>query len=520
MYDKAAPFPVYCMDCWNSDKWDGHVYARDYDFSRPFFEQFIELNRQVPRVALIQLANTNSPYTNRTSNNKDAYLVFRSNFNENVMYGSTFVETKDSMDCLGVHQSELCYECIDCMRCYGLRYSQECNDSRDSYFLYNCSNCSNCFGCVNLKNKQYHMFNKPYSKEEYELRFKDFLAGGPEQVVIKRQEFDAFRLQYIHKHMVAARTEDVSGNWLYDAKNVQDGYICRTVEDSKHIFGVVQARDCMDYFYFGRNCELVYETASCGYDSTMIRFSNLILKGCSNLEYCDHCNTSQNCFGCVGLKNSSFCILNKQYSKEEFEALRKRIINHMDETPYKDERGRMYRYGEFFPTEVAAVAYNETAAQDYFPFTKDAALAAGYEWRDSVRRGHTITLAGENVPATIEEVRDEIVKEVIGCAHDGACGENCTTAFKIAPKELALYRKLQVPLPRLCPSCRHTARTRRRNQPRLWQRECMCGNSSYENTTTHSHHSTGRCPNKFETTYASERTEIVYCEPCYRAEVL
>ncbi|MBU0668083.1 hypothetical protein KJ951_01785 [Patescibacteria group bacterium] len=34
-------------------------------------------------------------------------------------------------------------------------------------YCYLCLNSSNCFGCIGLKNKQYHIFNKPYSKEEY-----------------------------------------------------------------------------------------------------------------------------------------------------------------------------------------------------------------------------------------------------------------------------------------------------------------------------------------------------------------
>src|SRR3989338_3561766 len=49
MYPTDAPFPVYCHDCWYSDKWDPEQYAMDYDFNKTFFEQFLELRNAVPR---------------------------------------------------------------------------------------------------------------------------------------------------------------------------------------------------------------------------------------------------------------------------------------------------------------------------------------------------------------------------------------------------------------------------------------------------------------------------------------
>ncbi len=36
----------------------------------------------------------------------------------------------------------------------------------------------------------------------------------------------------------------------------------------------------------------------------------------------------------------------------------------------------------------------------------------------------------------------------------------------------------------------------------------------------HFHENTDSCPNEFQTAYAPDRTEIVYCEQCYQAEVV
>src|SRR3990167_8842209 len=87
----------------------------------------------------------------------------------------------------------------------------------------------------------------------------------------------------------------------------------------------------------------------------------------------EDCHNSNNLFACIGLRNKSYCILNKQYTKEEYEKLVPRIIEHMNTMPYIDKKGRVYKYGEFFTPELSPFAYNETVAQDYFPITEKEA---------------------------------------------------------------------------------------------------------------------------------------------------
>ncbi|MDP3762567.1 MAG: hypothetical protein Q8Q97_00650, partial [bacterium] len=83
-----------------------------------------------------------------------------------------------------------------------------------------------------------------------------------------------------------------------------------------------------------------------------------------------------------------------------------------------------------------------------------------------------------------------------------------------------------LPLPRLCPNCLHYQRIKQRNPLKLWHRKCQCAgptseNKAYQNTADHIHHQKDQpCQNEFETTYAPERAEIVYCEQCYLREVV
>src|SRR4029079_18915761 len=40
IYSPDKTFPVYCPACWWGDQWNALSYGLDFDFSRPFFEQW------------------------------------------------------------------------------------------------------------------------------------------------------------------------------------------------------------------------------------------------------------------------------------------------------------------------------------------------------------------------------------------------------------------------------------------------------------------------------------------------
>ena len=48
IFSPESNLKVYCSPCWWSDNWDGLQYGKDYDFSKPFFQQFRELQQVVP----------------------------------------------------------------------------------------------------------------------------------------------------------------------------------------------------------------------------------------------------------------------------------------------------------------------------------------------------------------------------------------------------------------------------------------------------------------------------------------
>jgi hypothetical protein len=216
----------------------------------------------------------------------------------------------------------------------------------------------------------------------------------------------------------------------------------------------------------------------------------------NKVEYTDYCRSSSNLFGCIGLKNKQYCILNKQYTKEEYEQLIPKIKQHMNDMPYVDRKGRVYKYGEFFPTELSPFGYNETVISEHFPLVKEEILEKGYNYKEKTDNKYTITLKASDIPDDIKDVNDSILDEVIECEASGR-------AFKIIPFELQFYRRMNIPIPRLHPDERYKERFKLRNPMELWHRKCM----------------NGECENEFETTYSPDRPEIVYCDSCYKREV-
>ena len=126
-------------------------------------------------------------------------------------------------------------------------------------------------------------------------------------------------------------------------------------------------------------------------------------------------------------------------------------------------------------------------------------------------RNYNITMSNEKIPEEIKNIDDSILNVIIECAGKGNLISQCTEAFRIIKQELELYKKLDIPLPQYCYNCRHYNRLQKRNPIKLWHRGCMCIKENHEHIE--------KCTNEFETSYAPERPEIIYCEKCYQQEV-
>jgi hypothetical protein len=478
-YTEDADFPVYSTAEWWSDEWDAKSFGRDFDFSRPFFEQFQELYNEVPRAALNIKNSTNSEYSNFAFDCKNAYLTQCCYRSEDLLYSYWMHESRNCIDSSYCFKSELLYDCTDCNSSYNCRSSFLSHNCTDSYFLYDCRSCTDCFGCVGLRHKQYFLFNEQLSKEEYHRRIKEFDLQNPEHITEIKKRVEELRLKHPHRDSIQDKTENCTGNYIFESKNCHDCYQVYRSEDCMYISDA-EVKDCIDCYHPGWSEKLYEVYSAVGHQNTA--FSIQCWDG-NDLFYCDTCNNTKNCFGSIGLRNNQYCILNKQYTKEAYYELMPRIVEHMKKTG---------EWGEFFPIKLSPFCYNETMAHQYYPLSKEEAIASGYRWRErDPKEYHPKTY---DVPARIEDVSDKITEQVLACEE---CGKN----YRIVSQELLIYREQRIPIPKQCPDCRYKKRSTLRNPQKLFDRTCM------------------KCNTPIKTTYAPERKETVYCEKCYLGEM-
>ncbi|MFA5995369.1 MAG: hypothetical protein WCW27_03125 [Patescibacteria group bacterium] len=488
------PFPVYSIEAWWLDKWNALDYGREYDFNKAFFEQYRELQAKVPRLALQQQQPMeNSEYCNCASRNKNCYLVFSTNQCEDCYHGSWVNSSKNCVDSYDILNCELCYENIDCLHCYNCSYAQDNRDCTDCYFIKNCVGSNNLAFCTNLVNASYQIFNKPVSPEQFAVWVKALRAATSETWRQYQQDY----LNLIKKSFVrfyqGARNEASTGNYIYNCHQCADCFLVTSAEQLRYCAHLEFVKDAMDYTYWGQQAELMYEVIGSGYQVNNLKFCVLCWSGCKNLEYCDHCFSCQDCFGCVGLKKQQYCILNKQFTKSAYEIMVNKI---------KAQMRKNKEYGEFFPVSCSPFAYNESLANDFFPLSEAQVARHGWQWK--MKNSSDYQTQQYKIPPHILNVPDNIVKELLACE---LCGKN----YKIVLPELQFYRTQLLPIPTLCPECRHLARVHRRPGYAIWSRRCMC--------TQPMHKHSGRCDLEVSTAYSPDKPELIYCEECYQKEI-
>ncbi len=497
LYAPDSPYVVYCQKCWWGSEWDGKTYGRPFDFSRPFFDQFRELQLVVPRLSLINLNSENSEYTNHSSNNRNCYMGLAMGECEECMYGHWIERSRSCIDCLYCKECESCYECLYCTNCYQTFYSQHCKDMRGSWFCFDCRDCEYAIGCTMQRHQRYMILNKNVSPEEYERTRKDILSnkGAFDEM---KQKFEELKLRTPRKFSNQVNCYDSTGDDLYNCKNTAHAFNCRNLEDCMYMFDLGDDKDSMDVYEHGWivPSELIYDSHA-GMAGYNLRFTHMCSNG-KNQTYTDVCvNDSSDLFGCISLKKAQYCILNKQCAKEEYEVLVPKIIRHMVETG---------EWGGFFPIALSPFGYNETPAHEHYPITREEVLLNGWKWQDhlpTTKGKETMQLS--QMPFSSNGIdASAYAGQILACE---ACGRN----YKLLKQEVEFYKKFTLPLPRKCSDCRRAERFVLRNKRHLYHRQCMCVHAE------HSH--AERCTTEFETSYAPDRPERVYCEACHQKEI-
>ncbi len=477
--------PIYCRECWHSDKWDPTAYGRDFDFNRPFFEQMQELRKAVPTSALnTQGTNINSDYIHYAGSCKNCYLIMHADYCEDCYYGYGFKHTLFCVDGFYNLGCELCYDCVDVHKSYGLIGCQDCINCSSSAFLRDCIGCKHCFLCVGLKNKEFCFKNEQLTKEEYEKQMSKIDLGSYKQCQQYKLERKDIEKDHTFKEFQGHNLQNCSGNYLNNCKDVNCSFDCEDVDTGKYLYQVVTgAKNIYDIYQYGLNLQQSYECTISGADSYHLLFCDNCHESSADLIYCWYMESSKNCFGCASMHRKNYCILNKQYTKEEYNKLAPQIIEHMQSNG---------EWGEFFPSDISLFGYNKTSAQLYYPLKKEEAIKQGSSWDDYELPPPKVdkTIPANRLPDNIKNTPDDILSWAIEC-------EITEKPFKITELELKFYRKQNIPIPRRHPDQRHIDRFNQRNIRKFFDRKC------------------DKCSFAIKTTYVPDHPEKVLCGKCY-----
>jgi len=423
-------FPLYKLHEWWSDIWDPLSFGQDYDPSRPFFDQLKELQEKVPRPHQIGKNNTNCDWCDDAWESKNCYLT-RSILNcENLSYGYRCIKVKDSFDIFYSFNLQNSYNCLECHDSFNLNFSQNSRDCIDSLFLFDCRNCQNCFMSYNLRNKQYCIRNRQYSKEQYPKELEKVRLDSYEGLEKLKEEFEnILKKEAVHRENSNLRCTNSVGNYMTDCDKCINVFAWEYSQNCRNCLRGLKSKDCID-MAFSWNLEL--SGGNSGVDGGyQIKYSAASVGKYS--EYVDLCKDVEYCFGCVGLKKKKYCIFNKEYSKEEYETLKAKIISDMK------EKGE---YGKFLPYSMSPGHYNLSNGMIYFPdITKEKVEKNGGCWLDE-DLSQTDGSSSLELPDSISDTVAEVSSKALICPETHY-------RFNISPAEYEFHKRKGFALPRL-----------------------------------------------------------------------
>lgn len=418
-----------------------------------FIAEFQRLLLTKPRYNLKQVQTENCGYADTSIKSKNCYYSFGTFYCEDVYYARY---SRRCTDCAGVtfcFNCEGCIECTDCTNCYYSGHCRDCRDCVECDFCSDCYSCQNCCGCIGLHQRQYCLFNEQLSAEEYRAWIGAIRLNDPRQRQTIETKISSLArtvpLLGIHNF----RTENCVGDHLAECTNCYQCYDAFKLEDCLYAVEANGNRDCCDVTvcFEAELCSSCVQ-APLNYNCDFLVHTD----GCSDSQFCAYSKNLKNCFGCVYLADKQFYILNQPVAESEYQNRVEFLCRKLR------ARGR-YGLALFFVSD----------------------------YEEHRRLTETDSVLEANVPF-LEENEMESDQRVCTCERS-----ECRKQFRIIPQEIRFYERKSLPLPDLCPACRHAQRMALRNERQLYRRLC------------------DRCGKTMLSTYPETTPYTIYCQDCF-----
>ena len=190
---------------------------------------------------------------------------------------------------------------------------------------------------------------------------------------------------------------------------------------------------------------------------------------------------------CFGLQNKSHCILNTQYSAEEYF----KIVDDI-----KSDMLKNGEYGDGIDMNFSALSYNFSIAQISFPLDNETIIKlGGYIAKEpDTNAGNVKIINFENIPQTIDEVPSDIIDFALECKKTGKL-------FRVTDSEFYFYKEMKLPLPMVHPVVRMQEHLILNPIGKKYISVCV------------------KCNKPINSLFNPEENYMLYCEDCYKKEV-
>lgn len=485
-FAEKCPYPV-----WHKDEWQKHANppSAEFDFKKPFFEQAWKLFLQCPIPHKIGFENQNSEYTDDCWHSKNIYLAHSVYKGEDLSYCYRSIQEKDSQFCVYSKNSTLSLDLTNCFHCFETLYSVNCRKISNSAFLFDCRNCSHCLFCCNLRNKQYCYGNQQLTKDEFLKKEKEWNFSS-QKIYAQAQIFFQQMMQTLayFRSTHITHSENCAGDNIEDSRNAQRCFFANNLEDCYNFLrGGLPAKDCLDCVNVAFDAELLFNCADA--QGNVYKCSNcFLINQCQFCDYCENCFQCKQCFGCCGLVGKEYHILNKEYSPEEYEALREKIISYMEKTK---------EWNHFFPGHFAPNPYDESLAGFHFPLSKIEQQELEFRVNENEERKNTHYSLPEEIPDSVDDIENEnkLMKKIFW-------DTEFKKPFQIRKNDIEFSKKIGCPLP-------NTYYMKRIQKNFRW----IPFDGKPRKTTC------GKCGMRIQTSWNAKYNEHILCEECYLKKI-
>lgn len=355
------------------DRLDNNTdYWIEYSFDIWFFDNFEKLYKSIPLPAVISIWAENCDFADAVLFSKNIYLSFIViNWCENVLYSFNI---KDN--CKNIFNSVMVWDSCEnvymsswIIKWFNVFYSKYINDSNNIWFSSNLIWCSECVLCTWLINKKYCIENVEYWKDEYFKRKNQILSEKGNYMK------NYTSMSEMWKNI---SSENVKWEYIINSNNVENWFkvynvnwwrnlvLVWWIDWNDNMYDVITAWSPWWHNFYWTVwawwCEKVY----CSY---------WVNNWWSNIYYSYHLDNCSFCIWCVGLRNKSYCILNKQCQKDEWFEIAEKIFEQMNND---------WILWNFFPWTINPYYFNDTLA--YLidnSFWKEEVKENHYMWREN-----------------------------------------------------------------------------------------------------------------------------------------